>query len=183
MRKQRQKISCFASTPFPVLPSRGCREKWSIPPASPPVCSPLHQPRGHLLFPPNWSWGQGSVAKCATWSGLLWKGFQHLPFDKSQKLQEIEHGVRLLGAGTENTSPSRRKISSHSGSSLQSEDLGSCSFALAAPWGKILFHLHSYILIKKGISISLGASPAFRSFLLELTPSLSSAAPVEPAGA
>lgn len=85
----------------------------------PPVCSPLHQPRSHLFFPPNWSWGQGSVAKCATWSGLLRKGFQHLSFDKSQRLQEIEHGVQLLGAGTENTSPSRRKITSHSGSSLK----------------------------------------------------------------
>lgn len=40
----------------------------------PPVCS-LHQLTSHLLFPPNRNQGQGSVAKSATWSGLLGKGF------------------------------------------------------------------------------------------------------------
>ena len=54
----------------------------------PLVCSPLHQSPSPLPFPPNWSQGQGSVAKSATGSGLLQKGFQHRLFDQSQSLGE-----------------------------------------------------------------------------------------------
>ena len=57
----------------------------------PPVCSPLRQrPPARALSssPTNWSPAQGSVAKSATWSGLLQKDFQHLPFDQSQSLQK-----------------------------------------------------------------------------------------------
>ena len=56
----------------------------------PPVCSPLcqrHPPPALSSSPRKWSPAQGSVAKSATWSSLLQKDFQHLPFNQSQSLQ------------------------------------------------------------------------------------------------
>ena len=90
MRKQRRRISCFARTLLPVFPSQGCCEEPSIPALSSPCVfsAPSAPPPPALSSSPrNWSPAQGSVAKSATWSSLLQKDFQHLPFNQSQSLQ------------------------------------------------------------------------------------------------
>lgn len=75
-----------------------------------PVCSLLRQhprprpPEALSSSPTNWSPAQGSVAKSATWSGLLQKDFQHLPFDQSQVCKKkkdtgskfLEQGLQTL---------------------------------------------------------------------------------------
>lgn len=111
-------LAVLPALPFPCfLPGAVGKEGPFLLPHPLGALHSLSTPSPHL-FPPNWSRGPASGAKSAAWSGLLRKGFQRLPFDKSQSLQETEHGVQLLGAGTVNPSPSRRKITSHSGSCL-----------------------------------------------------------------